>query len=100
MNYAFSALIDKIKEEGGIGLLDAMWKTTNYQAIENAVWGAIGEEKMPQPWKYFLANVQSFDESTAAGEAEKKKFLEVAPREVQKPVWTRWGTVSLMLFCI
>ena len=86
------ALMDWIREEGGIQLIDTLWALVQNEMVNNSKWAEIGRMHSPQAWKAFLDKVESFDENEIASLGELVKFLTQAPRDIQDPIWTRWQT--------
>lgn len=61
----------------------------------NPEWQEIANKSFPQAWKGFIEKVESFDELNDKEVDDLTKFMTESPRNIQDPVWTRWGTVSL-----
>src|SRR5210317_1611117 len=97
LNFVFSDFIDKIKTKGGIDVLDSLWETTQTKVKTNPRFANIAMKNFPQAWRSHLANVESFNQETEQGRARLNKFMTESPRNVQKPVWTRWGTVRYFI---
>lgn len=98
MVYTFASLMKKIREEGGVSKLDEFWSIVQDQIQSNSEWASIGEGKFKQAWLDFIKKIESFDELTDEEIDGLTKFMTESPRDIQDPVWTRWGTVSIFTF--
>ena len=94
MLYVFSALTDKIRSLGGVGLFDTLWGVVMEELKTNTAFESIAKENFPQAWNSYIDKVGSFDLSNDDAIDKLTSFMTESPRNIQQPVWTRWGTVS------
>ena len=99
MLYLFALLMGKIREEGGISHLDTLWAVIVEELQTNESWQKVASEKMKQAWLEFLDKIDSFDENDPDQMDSLIKFLNESPRNIQDPVWTRWQSVSVSVYC-
>ena len=93
--YVFSSLMKKLKEVGGIQFVDNLWAMVQHELQNNPEWEGIGQSRMKQAWvgMIVMVNEVELDEDGVNGIT---KWLTESPRNIQDPVWTRWGTVSIL----
>lgn len=96
MLFVFSKLMSEIRKVGGKKLLDKLWAAVNDQFHGNEEWEQYAKANFTQAVKVFMDKVDSFDENIEEEIDDLIKFLNKAPTGIQKPVWTRWASVSFM----
>ena len=98
MLYLFALLMGKIRDDGGISLLDTLWAIVVDQMVNNEEWQSKAMKEMKQAWLEFLDKIESFDDNNPDQLESLAKFMTEAPRNIQDPVWTRWQSVSSVSF--
>lgn len=98
MLWVFARLMSTIRKEGGIKLLDSLWSIVQHEMMDNLEWEDHAVEQMGMAWREWLTSVQNIDEEDPEQMEKFVKFITEAPRNIQDPVWTRWASVSLLVF--
>ena len=96
MIYVFVCLVKKVKQIGGIKLLDSLWAIVFEEIRNNKKFQDISTKKFPQAWSDLMEKIESFDITDDKSLDDLVKFMTESPRNIQDPVWTRWGSVSFV----
>ena len=85
-----------MKEIGSIKLLDLLWVVVFEEIKNSKQFQDIAMQKFPQAWSDLMDKIDSFNISDNKSIDDLVKFMTELPRNIQDPVWTRWGTVSII----
>ena len=89
-----------VRKKGGIILLDTLWDIVRKEMQTNPHWKKFAEEMMCLPWEEVMSVVQALTEPDPEGEQTMSDFFFKAPRGIQEPVWSRWQSVSTILYLL
>ena len=102
MHWVFARMMSKIRERGGIKLIDRLWEIVNREMLVNQEWRSFARSSFQQSWNDFVRIVESPEAMDEGKETEAlTEFLTSAPRKIQDPVWTRWALVRCwVVWCL
>ncbi|KAL7549953.1 hypothetical protein ACHAWF_013218, partial [Thalassiosira exigua] len=90
MLYLFPLLLKNVRKQFGPKNLDSMWAMTINKLQNDAAWQNEASAKCKQPFEEFMAKLRKLEDTDLDAMV---KLTSEAPKNVQDPILSRWGTV-------